>query len=192
MIVELLVLCSGEDINIGMSLAESFKSLGSCNDAHKLYRLGISLLDLGYSIDSRAAGGKHGIENNNIALADIAGQLAIIFNRLQGCGIAVKTDVTDSGGRNKGQNAVNHTETGSENRDKSKLLARKSLCGHLRNGSLDLNILERKVPCSLVAHEHSNLADKSAELFGSGVLVSEDRQLMLNKRVICYCYVCHF
>lgn len=102
-IVELLVLCSGEDINIGMSLAESFKSLGSCNDAHKLYRLGISLLDLGYSIDSRAAGGKHGIENNNIALADIAGQLAIIFNRLQGCGIAVKTDVTDSGGRNKGR-----------------------------------------------------------------------------------------
>lgn len=36
-IVEFLVLCSGEDINIGMSLAESLKSLGSCNDAHKLY-----------------------------------------------------------------------------------------------------------------------------------------------------------
>ncbi len=37
MIVELLVLCSGKDINIGMSLAESLKSLGSCNDAHELY-----------------------------------------------------------------------------------------------------------------------------------------------------------
>ena len=190
-IVELLVLCGGKDINIGMSLAQSVKSLGSRNNAHELYRSGVSLLYLRNGVYSRAAGSKHGIENDNIALADIAGQLAVILNRLQSFGVAVKADVTDSGGGNEGQNAVNHAESGSENRNKGELLARKSLSGHSGNGSLNFNILERKISCCLIAHEHRYLAHESAELFGSGVLVSEDGQLMLDKRMICYCYVCH-
>ena len=105
--------------------------------------------------------------------------------------VAIKTDMTDLCRRHHRQHRIQHTATGTKDRYESQLSACDLLCGHLRQGSLDLYILQGKVAGRLIAHQHCDLGNQLAKLFGAGVFIAEDRQLMLDQRMIKYRYFTH-
>ena len=100
--------------------------------------------------------------------------------------------MTDFAGRDHRDHAVNHAETGTENGDNGELLARKALHRCLGNGRFDLDLFERKIAGRLIAHQHGDLADEFAEFLHARVLVAEDRQLVLDQRVVEYVQLTHF
>ena len=141
---------------------------------------------------SAAAGGEHRIHHDHVALGDIGRELAVIFDRFEGLRVTVQADVTDLAGRDHCNHAVDHAETGAEDGDDGKLLARKTLHRCLGNRRFDLNLFQRKVAGRLIAHQHGDLADKLAEFLHARVLVTQDRQLVLDQRVVEYMQLTHF
>ena len=105
--------------------------------------------------------------------------------------VAVQTDVTYLSGGNQRESALHHAETGSHDRYESDLSAADDLGVGKREGSFDLNFLQRKVAGSLVAHEHRDLLNQLAELLGTGVLVPQQGYLVLNQRVVANDNVTH-
>lgn len=63
------------------------------------------------------------------------------------------------------------------------LPARRLQLAGLERG-LDLDVLQREVPHGLVALEDGELGHEPAELVGAGLLVTQDVELVLHKRVI--------
>ena len=94
-LVQLFILCGNINVNIGVCFVQGFQSFGGGNQANELDMLGTALFDLANGVNGAAAGSQHGIQNKNIALGNILGQLAIIFHRLQGLLIAVQANVAD-------------------------------------------------------------------------------------------------
>ena len=147
-----------------MSLGESLNSLRGGNKAKETDRSGISELYLADGVDSRAARCKHRVNNKNVAVADILGQLAVILNGLERFLVSVKADVADSCRGNKRKNSVNHAETRAENGNNGKLFACKVLNGGLADRGFNFNVLKRKVARCFIAHEHCYLRNKGAEI----------------------------
>ena len=63
-----------------MCLVQSLDSLRCAQQTDGLDALCAVLLDLGNGINGAAAGCQHGIQNQNITLGDILGQLAEVFH----------------------------------------------------------------------------------------------------------------
>ena len=105
--------------------------------------------------------------------------------------IPVEADVAYLGGGNQGQNSVYHAEPGAEDGDDSQLFAGQHgshACFHRR---LHLLILQRQIAQGLIAHQHDDLLDQGAEFIGSGRLVPENGNLVLDQRVIKDRYIFH-
>ena len=191
MIVELVVDGADVDLHVGVRFAQRLDALGRADETHEFDLLRVALLDLGDRVDGRAAGGKHGIEHDHFTLLNIGGKLAVIFHGLEGLRVAVETDVTDSGVGHKGQHAVDHAQTGAQDRHKRQLFAGDDLGVRHGHGGFDVTIHQRQVARCFKAHQHGDLADELAELLGSRALVAQDGKLVLNKRMIHFMY-CHF
>ena len=103
---------------------------------------------------------------------------------LVGLGVALHADVAHAGGRDEVEDSVHHAEAGTEDGDDGDLLAGKVLAGALFERRLDLHGLELEVAGGLVALEQRELANEVAELLCAGLLVSQDRELVLHERVV--------
>ena len=98
--------------------------------------------------------------------------------------IPVQTDMTDLGGRNHPQHRVQHTAARAQDRNQSQLSAGDLLRSHRRHRGFDLYILEGQISGRLIAHQHGDLGDQLAEFLGTGVLITQDRQLVLDQRMV--------
>ena len=174
-----------------MCLGEGLKSLGSGDHTNEFNAVWLSLLDLGNGIDSRAAGSKHRIDNNNVSLGHILRQLAVIFNRLVGVGIAIKTDVSDLCGGKQGHHTVDHSETCAENGHNNQLSSGDHLGGGFLNGGFDLDVHKGQIAGCFIAKQCGDFRYKCTEFFGTGVLFADKGQLMLNERMVYDCYIFH-
>ena len=110
-LVEVVIERAGIDFDIRMVLLEIRNAFGRGNEDHELDVLAAALFHLVDCSGSGAAGGKHRVDNEDIALGDVLGHFAEVDVGDEGFFITEHADVTDTGGRNHAQNAVDQTET---------------------------------------------------------------------------------
>ena len=163
---------------------QGFQSFGGGNQANELDVLGTALFDLANGVNGAAAGSQHGIQNKNIALGNILGQLAIIFHRLQGLLIAVQANVADLCSGDQGQHAVHHAQTGAQDGNQGQLAASQHMGASQSNRSFHFNFLGGQVAGGLIAQQGGNFADQITELFGAGVAVTHQADFVLDQGMV--------
>ncbi len=104
--------------------------------------------------------------------------------RLVGDLVALHADMTHASGGHQVENAVDHAKTGAQDRYDSELLAGKLFERVGSDGGLDLDVFHRQVAHGLVAVKKREFAHELTELVGAGVFVAQDRQLVLDERMI--------
>ena len=104
--------------------------------------------------------------------------------RLVGNLVALHADMAHASGGHQVEDTVDHTKACTQDGNDGELLAGELLkrCGG--DGSLDLDVFHGQVAHGLVAVKKRELAHELAELVGAGALVAQDRQLVLDERVI--------
>src|SRR5205807_1139196 len=115
---------------------------------------------------------------------DIGRQLAVVGVRLQRRGVAVDPDVPDAGRRHQPKNARLHRQPRAENGDDGDLLAgdRRALGRGQRRRHVDRP--DRQPAGGFEGHQHRELLDQFAKLLVPRPPVPEDRELVLDQRVI--------
>ena len=108
----------------------------------------------------------------------------VIFNGHMGLGITVKTDVTDLCRGDQIHHSVHHAQTCTQDRYDGQLLACQDLALCSCNGSLHHYFLRRQISGCLIAHEAGNLADQLPEFLHTGILVTQNSQLVLNEGMV--------
>ena len=134
------------------------------------------------------------------AVLDVGRELAVVLMRDVGLGIAVHANVAHARGGNESEDAVDHSQASAQDGDDGDLLAGNALAGGLLKRGLHLDVLEREVAHGLIALEDRELRHELAELLGSGPLVPQDAQLVLDQGVVdnrepalvVICHVCPF
>ena len=138
-----------------------------------------------------AAGGQHGIHDEHFPLVNVLGQLAVILHRLVGLRVPEQADVAHLGRGNQVDHGVHHAQTRPENGDNGQLLTGQHLNPGLGHGGFDLHLLGGKVPGGLIAHKGGDFAHQLPELLDRGVLAPQNRQLVLDERMVQYVYATH-
>src|SRR5690554_1229295 len=106
-----------------MLFADAGYALGGSDDAEQLDAPGTRLLDDADSRRGAAPGCEHRIEDERVALTDVAGKLAEVLDGLQRGVIAVQAEMADPGVGNQRQDAVHHHESGPQYAYQGHLLA---------------------------------------------------------------------
>ena len=104
--------------------------------------------------------------------------------RLVGDLVALHTDVAHASGGYQVEDAIDHAEARAQDRNDGELLAGKLLKRGSGDGGLDLDVFHGQVAHCLVAVKERKLAHELAELVGAGALVAQDRQLVLDERMV--------
>lgn len=125
-----------------------------------------------------------GVDDQADALVDILGHLAVILVRLVGDLVALHADVTHASGGHQVEDAVDHAKARTQDGHDGEFLAGKLFERGGSDGGLDLDVFHRQVAHGLVAVKKREFAHELAELVGAGVFVAQDRQLVLDERVI--------
>ena len=108
-----------------------------------------------------------------------------------GLRVAVQTDVAHLCGGNQGDHGIHHAQTGSQNGNDRQLLT----CQHAAlchsNRGLHVYLDGWQVAGSFITHQRGDFAYQLTEFLDTGVLVTQDCQLMLDQRVVQNSYICH-
>ncbi len=191
MLIEMVVQRGHINVNVGVILLHALNAFGRADDAHELDMLCAGFLEKGDRRRGRAAGCEHRVNNDDVALGNIGGHLEVVLNWLKRFRIAEQTDVTDLDVGHHAHHAVNHAKTRTQYGNDRQLFSSDAMA--LCNGDrgFDLYLLQRKIPGGLIAHQHCDLGDDLAEFLHAGLLIAQDGQLMLNKRMVEYAYFAH-
>ena len=92
--------------------------------------------------------------------------------------------MTDTGGRNHAQNAVDQTETCAQDGNNREFLTGKRRRVHLADRRFDVLGGHGQVAGCFVGDEHADFADQLAEILDAGVLVTHDGELVRHQRMI--------
>ena len=83
-LVQVVVLCTEVDVHIGVCLVQGLDAFRSSDQTDELDALCTVLLDLGDGVNGAAAGCQHRVQDQNVALCNVLGQLAEVLHGLQG------------------------------------------------------------------------------------------------------------
>ena len=133
--------------------------------------------------DGAASGSEHRIDKDEVTIFHIR-QLAVVFDRLGGDGIAVEADDADAGRRHEFGEAFHHAEAGAQDRDDAELLAGDLFPCRFFERRLDGDMFERLVSGEFLAHQECDFLQQTAELAGAGFFLSHNGQLVLDQRMI--------
>src|SRR5438094_4421920 len=183
-VVELAVERGGEDGDVGVGLEHAAHALGRRDETQEADALGASVLERAHGIRRRAAGREHGIEHEEIARVLAGRDLEIVVHRLERVVLAVDTDVADACRGDELRDTLDHAEPRAQDRHEGELLPGHPDSPHPLERRFHLRGLERQVLGHLVRHEHGDLVHELLEVPGGGVLVPENRELVLDQRVI--------
>ena len=95
--------------------------------------------------------------------------------------VPIESDVPDARRRHKSKNSLDHSKSGTEDRDEGQLLSADVPARSLLERSAHLSWLETQLAGGFVGHEHRDLIDELLEALGLGLLVAQNRQLVLNE-----------
>jgi hypothetical protein len=80
--------------------------------------------------------------------------------------------------------SVHHAQTGAENRHERELLAGHLPAAEALEWRLDVRLLERKVLCRFVGHQHRNLVHEGLEVARVRGAIAQPRELVLDQRMV--------
>ena len=103
-----------------------------------------------------------------------------------GLGVPVQADVAHLGGGDQVDDGVHHAKARPQNGDDGQLLARQHPDLGLGDGGFDFHFLGGQIPGGLVAHQLGDFSHQLPEFLDAGVLIPQDRQLVLNERMLQY------
>lgn len=109
------------DLDIGMGCTETLQAFRRSNDGHKLDLFPAVLLDEINGSHAGTSGSQHGISDNDGALLNGVGKLAVILMRLMGDFIAVQSNMAYLCAGNQCKDAVHHAQPCTEDRNHSQL-----------------------------------------------------------------------
>jgi hypothetical protein len=89
----------------------------------------------------------------------------------------------DAGRWDKGEHAVEKSDTRAQDRRKGQLLAGDHRCLHRLQGRLDVDHLEGQVAGDFVAKQHPDLVQELPKAFGRTVALAHQRELVLHQRM---------
>ena len=134
--------------------------------------------------DGGMARGQHRIEDKDFALGDIDGQLAVILDRRQRLRVAIDPDMPHARVRHDLQHPVEESVAGAQDRDEAHILGGKNRRFHRRDRRRDGHRLQALVAHHLVGEQHGDLAQQTAELCRSRLLLAHMGELVLDQRVL--------
>ena len=169
---------------VGVLFGQRLETLGCGDDTQHADVLDTALAQVADGHFGRTARGEHGVDNQADALVDILGHLAVILMRLVGDLVALHTDVAHAGRGYQVEDTVDHAKACTQDGNDGELLAGELLKRGGGDGGLDLDVFHGQVAHGLVAVKKRELAHELAELIGAGALVAQDRQFVLDERVI--------
>src|SRR5262249_35839832 len=105
------------DVDVRMPLLDERDTLRRGNDAHQTNRARARMLNEFERGDRAAAGGKHRVDHQNIAVVERSRKLRVVSRRDGRHLITLKADVTDARVGDKVENGVEHAETGAKYRN---------------------------------------------------------------------------
>ena len=175
-----------------MCFVKPFHSLRSCDNKHAFNILSTMLFDKVNGCHCRTACGKHRIYQNDLSLLNRIRKLAVIFVRLMSHRITIKSNMTDLCRWDKRCDAIYHPKACTKYRYNCQLLARDHRRLTCLNRGFNRNVLQRKITKCFISHQDSNLFDQLTELICSCIFIADNRNLVLDQRVIHNKYVLHF
>ena len=172
------------DLHIRVGLLQGGETLRRGDDAHELDVLHAAGLELADGIDGGAAGGQHRVEDDDLTAGDVVRELAVVLHRQGGLRVAIEADVAHFGGGHQLHHTVHHTEARPQDRHKGEFAPGDDAGLGDGHRGLDLDFLERKIPGGLITEKHGDLGDELPEFLGAGVLIPQQRELVLDQRMV--------
>ena len=108
--IQALVDGGDKDVNIRMGFLHGFNADRRGQQAHKLDVLHAAVLEGLHGRYCRAACRHHGVDEDDVTLGNIARQLAIIFDRLEGFRVALQAQMANLGRGDEFQHTVHHAQ----------------------------------------------------------------------------------
>ena len=149
------------------------------------------LFDKIYCSHSRTAGCKHGICYHDQSLINGIRQFAVIFMRFVCLRISVQSNMSDLCRRYQSCDSINHSKAGAKHRHNCKLFTCDHRCHTCFQRSFHFHILQRKISQRLKSHKNRNFLDQLTKLICSSAFVTEQRNFVLNQRMLHNIYVFH-
>src|SRR6185312_7143066 len=183
LVVELAIERGTEDRDIRVRAVHSLHTGGRGDETEEANPRCAGALERVDGSNGASARREHRIEQEEIALAGVRGNLEVVVHRLERLVIAVQPDVSDARGRNELEDSFHHPEARAEDRDERELLAAHALCSHAFERRVDVDGLKREFTRRLVRHQHRDLVDEFLEDLRRRLPVAQYAKLMLYERV---------
>lgn len=162
---------------------------GAATRNHQLNVRAAALFQLSKGCVGATAGGEHRVDDHDLTVGNILGQLAEIGVRDERLFVAEHADVAHTRRRDHPQHAVHEAEARAQDGNDRDLLAGQRR--QLRRAERRLDHLgrQRQIPRRLVGDVHADLRNQLAKIFDAGVLVAHDAQLVGDQRMVDNVYV---
>ena len=105
--------------------------------------------------------------------------------------IPVQADVADLGSGHQGQDPVDHAKSCTQDRYHGQFLSGNNRSHTGFDGSFHFDLLQRKIPQGLIAHESCDFLDQGPEFICTRSLISQHGDFMLHQRMFDDRYIFH-
>lgn len=134
--------------------------------------------------DERAAGGQHRVEDVDLAPGQVVRHACRVRGRLERLLVAHHAEEAHLGGRQQPHHAVEHAETGPQDRHDQGPRVGELHAGRARDRGLDVDLLGAHVPGGLVREQGDQLVGEAPEGRGVGALVAQRGEFVRHQRVV--------
>ena len=132
----------------------------------------------------RAAGRQHRVDNQGRTLGHAVNEFLKVRNRFQRFFIALQADNADFSGRNQVEYAVEHTQTGTQNRDNGQGFAFDTVAFDRATPTVDDVFFGFKVAAGFVCHQACQLGSERAEFVGAAFCLAHQSQFVADEGMI--------
>lgn len=133
--------------------------------------------------DCGAAGGEHGIDEDDWPGVEVFGEFVEVGLGLEGCFVACEAEVSDACFGHDFEDSVGHAETCAEDGHDGDGLCEAVASGG-GHGGLDVDVDGFEGSCDFVDHEASDLAEQGAEGSETGGVVAHPGEFVSDERMI--------
>src|SRR5215217_5677162 len=140
-------------------------------------------LELAYGGREAPPRRKHGVEDEDQVLVQVAREVDVVLDRLGRLLVALEAHKADRRRRQEGERPVEHTEAGPQDGNEA------DGTGDLLDlrpgqGCADLDLAGRHIPCGLADEDKGEFLHSLPEVRGRGPLVAQNRELVATQRVV--------
>ena len=136
--------------------------------------------------NQRAAGRQHRVDDHGDALVQVADKLFEVRHRLQGFFVTRQAYHADLGRRHQVKHAVQHADTGAQDRHHGHFLAFDLLHVDGAAPAIDGNGFQLEITGGFISQQARQLLGQQAEFHGADIALAQQAEFVLYQRVIDY------